>query len=442
MQEHYNAMCVLASSQADDCLVDAIWASGSPFYFRDLADMRSVLEPVSKVITKRATDTFANFQNAGEHELRCALITAWVSADSDFITPIKAILAKTSPSSLTAVYACVALQKLGDKSDELARFSNKFLSNNERRFSGINVLSSLREKGLPLLISYLETVPVKAWEDLHIQVVRHLALYGQSHEFAIEKARQYCIAVHGSLNPPYDIAAAAVDIELRELVRERAFEVPSVSPPRTVCAIKGLAKFDSKRAIEAVIFHLNKSFHYERELCAFLANIDPENAITLLFELAVSVERGSLVSAVGRALRRLKSADVDTALEAAFKSANRHRRSVAAELAGWLPVDRLASQLATLYEAETENKVRAAIFDAHTRRRNEVAVIELFAAFKVCPAENRWALLLSIVQLGDPILLNDPDDNLWIDTALDAVPFKYRHFVKQEIDLKEKKLKS
>lgn len=441
MQENYSAMRVLASSQADDLLVDAIWASGSPYFSVDLADMRGVIEPMSKVSTKRATHTMANFHNAGDDEFCCALITSWVSADPDFVAPIKAILTKISPSSLAAVYACVALQQLGDKSDEFAQFANQLLNSNERRFAGINALSSLRETGLPFLRAYIETVPVKAWEDLQIQVVRHLALHGQTHEFAIEKARQYCIAVHGSLNPPYDIAAAAVDIQLRELVMDKAFEVPSVSPSRTYCAIKGLAKFDSKRAIEAVILHLKKSARYEREHCAFLTNIDPENATTLLFDLAVGVERGSLVSAVGRALRRLESTDVDKVLEDAFKSANRRRRSVAAELAGWLSADRLAFQLTSLYATETENEVRTAIFAAHTRRRNEVAVVELFAAFKVCQVDKRWALLLSMLQLGDPILLNDPDDQLWIGTVLNSVPYKYWHFVKQEIDLKIGKLK-
>ena len=106
-----------------------------------------------------------------------------------------------------------------------------------------------------------------------------------------------------------------------------------------------------------------------------------------------------------------------------------------------MPADRLAFQLTSLYATETESKVRTAIYAAHTRRRNEVAVVELFAAFKVCPLDNRWALLLSMLQLGDPILFNDPDDKLWIGTVLDSVPFKYRHFVKQEIDRKVSELK-
>lgn len=440
-QENYSAMRVLASSQADDLLVDAIWASGSPYFSVDLADMRGVIEPMSKVSTKRATDTLADFHNADDDQFCCALVTAWVSADPDFIAPIKAILAKISPSSLTAVYACVALQQLGDETDEFAQFANQLLSSNERRFVGINVLSSLRGKGIPYLMSYLEKVPIKEWGDLEIRVVRHLALHDPLHDFAVKKASQYCISVRGPLSPPYDIAAEAVDTQLRELVMDTAFEVPSVSPSRTLCAIKGLAKFDNKRAIEAVLRHLKISSHYEREQCVLLTNIDPESAITLLFDLAVGVKRDSLVSAVGRALRRLKSTDVDTVLEDAFKSANRRSRSVAAELAGWLPADRLTVQLISLYETETENEVRTAIFAAHTRRRNEVAVIELFDAFKVCPVDKRWALLLSMLQLGDPILLNDPDDKLWIGTVLDSVPFKYRHFVKQEIELKIKKLK-
>ena len=440
MREHYNAVHALASSQADNLLVDAIWASKSPSFPSDLPDMRGVIEPMFKVITKRATDTLADFLNSDDDQLRCALITAWVSADPDFIAPIKAILAKISPSSFTAVYACVALQKLGDKSDEFAQFANQLLVKNEQPSFGINALSQLREKGLPFLMSYLDTVPVKEWGDLHIHVVRHLAFQDKSHDFAVKKAFQYCIVVHGALNPPYDIAAEVADGKLRELIMAKAFKVPSVSPSSTHCAIKGLARFDSKRAIEAVILHLKRSAHYEQEYCTFLTSIDPENAITILFDLAVSVERGSLVSAVGRALRRLKPADVDTVLEHAFISSNRRYRRVAAELSGWLPANRLTFQLTSLYKTETENDVRTAIFTAHTRRRNEVAVIELFAAFKVCPVDKRWALLLSMLQLGDPILLNDPDDKLWIGAALDSVPFRYRDSAKQEIELKIKKL--
>ncbi|MBP8285720.1 MAG: hypothetical protein KAX57_02660 [Rhodoferax sp.] len=441
MQENYSAMRVLASSQADDLLVDAIWTSGSPYFSVDLADMRGVIEPMTTVTTKRAADTLADFQNAGDDDFCCALITAWVSADPAFIAPIRATLAKISPSSLMAVYACVALQQLGDESDEFAQFANQLLSSTERCIAGINALCSLKGKGISYLMSYLESVPVKAWRDLEIRVVRHLALFDPSHDFAVEKASQYCIVVHGALNPPYDIAAEAVDTQLRELVRDKAFEVNSVSASRTYFAIKGLAKFDSNRATEAVLRHLKSSSHYEREQCVLLTNVDPKSAVTLLFDLAAAVERDSLVSAVGRALRRLEPTDVDIALERACKSANRRRRSVAAELAGWLPADRLTVQLALLYQTETENEVRTAIFAAHTRRRNEVAVIELFDAFKVCPEDKRWALLLSILQLGDPILLNDPDDKLWIGTVLESVPFKYRHFVKQEIDLKIEKLK-
>lgn len=434
MQENYGAMGGLASSRADEALVDAVWSSAAPYFSIDLADLRDSAQPMPKRLTTRAAGVFAAIQNADERDVLQAFTTAWLSADPDFIAPVKAILEHIDPLSVAAVYACVALQQLSDDSDEFASFASQVLKSKERRYAGINALFSLRDKGIPYLTQYLKTVPIKEWEDLEIQVLRHLALHEPSHAFAVAEACRYCIESHPSLDLPLDLAAELPDTKLRELILDKAFETNSSSPSRTYCAIKGLAKFDGKRATEAVLRHLKSSVHYERELCVLVTKIVPESAASLLFDMAVAVERGSLCSAVGRALRRLAPADVDKRLEVGFKSASRHSRSIAAELAGWLPADRLAAQLDSLFDAETEDKVRSAIFAAHVRRRNAGTVMELFVAFRECPTKQRWALLLAMLQVGDPVLLGDPDDSLWIGNVLSDVPHMYRSYAQKELE--------
>ena len=166
----------------------------------------------------------------------------------------------------------------------------------------------------------------------------------------------------------------------------------------------------------------------------------PETAATLLFDAVIKVERKGFCANVGRVLRRLDPSATDEFLKNAFASANRLNRKVAVELAGWLPAKLLATELAALYETESESDVLAAILSADTRQRNEAIIIELFGKFKNCPEEQRWALLLSILHLGDPILLSDSDDKLWIGDALCSAPFKYWHFTNQEIKRKIEKL--
>lgn len=441
MQENYGAMGTLASSRADEALVDAIWSSGTPHFSIDLADLRGATLPMSKTLTARAARTLAAFNGADRRDVICALVTAWLGADPDFIAPIKTVLKHIEPSSLDAVYACVALQQLGDESNEFAQFANQLLRSEERRYAGINALISLRGKGIPHLIAYLNSAPVKVWRDLEIQVLCHLYGDETSHAFAVAAAGRYCIEHSRSSDHPLELAAEVADPQLRELILDLAFDTTSISPFRTYCAIKGLTKFDNKRAIEAVLRHLKSSAHFERELCVLLTKIAPERAALLLFDMAVGVERGSLRSAVGRALRRLAPVDVDKHLEVGFKNDNRHSRSVAVELTGWLPAERLAAQLNSLFDVETEDKVRSAIFAAHARRRNEVTVTEIFTEFKVCPTEQRWALLLLMLKVGDPVLLGDPKDSLWIGNVLSDVPYVYACHAKKELEQRIASLK-
>lgn len=441
LDENYSAMVALATLQADEALVDAIWNSEAPYFSVDLVDLRDSTQPMPKALTARATDVLATIQKANERDVVRALTTAWLSADPDFIDRVKKVLGQIDPLSEAAAYACAALQQLGDESDEFATFAGQMLSNRERRHSGINALFSLRDKGISYLIEYLNSIPVKEWQDLEIRVLRCVALHNTSHAFAVGIARQYCEESPKSLDLPFDIAAEAADAELRSVILEKAFDTDSIQPYRTYCAIKGLARFDNNRAIEAAIHHLKCSTHYERELCVLLTKMSPESAATLLLEISVATERATLRSASGRALRRLPPALVDEPITEGFKSANRHSRSVAVEMTGWLHTGRLAAQLDSLFVTETEDKVRSAIFSAHARQRDEATVMELFATFKGCSSERRWALLLSMLQVGDPVLLDDPEDSLWIGNVLNDARYMYWRHAKNELQQRIAKLK-
>lgn len=272
-------------------------------------------------------------------------------------------------------------------------------------------------------------------------MLRRLASRPQSRAFALAEVRRYCIQSHRSLDLPLDLAAEVPDPQLRELILDKAFETQSIYPTRTYYAIEGLAKFDDKHAVEAVRRQLKNSNQNEHSLCALLATTAPENATAILFDTAVAVERDSLYAAAGRALRRLPPTEVDERLTQGFTSAHWQERRVAVELVGWLPADRLAIPLATLFDAETDQKVRSAYFAACARRRDEATVYELFAEFRVCPTKQHWALLLSILRVGDPMLLLDHDDRLWIGQALSDMPYVYARHAEEVLEQRVAKLK-
>jgi hypothetical protein len=115
-------------------------------------------------------------------------------------------------------------------------------------------------------------------------------------------------------------------------------------------------------------------------------------------------------------------------------------RTVAAELAAWLPPGRLSDALDDVVANDTEEQVRGAAFDALARQRRERIVRELAAVFPDAPWERRWTLLVAMLDVGDPYLLSDRNDPLWLGHILAEAPFAYaRH---AEAALKTRKQKA
>lgn len=46
-----------------------------------------------------------------------------------------------------------------------------------------------------------------------------------------------------------------------------------------------------------------------------------------------------------------------------------------------------------------------------------------------------------MLQVGDPILLGDPDDSLWIGNVLSDAPYMYRSHAQKELERRVTKLK-
>jgi hypothetical protein len=424
--EHYRATAALAALQADSALVDAIW--NSPHVTEDLAALRSMVRPLDKRLTEQTREVLSKNDLADEINMQKALTVAWLSADPDLIPLVRAVFARAKPESTIAGIACIALQQLGDRSSEFSQLAARLVPTKENCRRGMNALITTGKPGFERLAAYLRSKPVSTWEYEDESLIGILHDEPSTRTFAVEAAVRYCLE-RQSLDPPYDIAAEASDTAIRKKILYDAFRSHS-STVVSLRSIEGLAKFDIERAIEAAENGLRLDPAIERDLCRLLVQLAPSTASAKLINAAVSIERKSLLPAVGRALRRLDPAMVEPRLAERMEDSDRSIRAIVAELTGWLPPNRLTGALGNLADNDTEDKVRIAALAALDRRQREKIVLTLFVAFRQASEHRRWPLLIAILEAGDPYLLTDRDDPLWLGHILTDAPYVFVYHAK------------
>jgi hypothetical protein len=440
IQDHFDATRTLAALGADEALVDAIWKSGAPHSSIELAALRPFDQPLAKTLTERALIVLAAKGSAGEAEMTCALTVAWLSADIDFIPKVRSVLARTDPNSQTAGLACIALRRLGDRSSEFAKLAARLLSTEKNKHWGVNALLSMGEAGRGPLMAHLQSTPTSAWGPTEERIIDGMYEHQSARATAIDAAVRYW-QDRRPFDPPYEIAAEAERQDIREMILESAFSDDTFAPHGVLRAIKGLASFDPPRAVEAIEHGLRKQPKIERELCRLLVRLAPETAANILLDAAVTLDRPSLRAAVGRSLRRLDPSEIDLRLAELMRDPRREIRVVAAELACWLPPGRLTDSLNVLADRETEEPVRQAALGALARQRLESTVQALAAAFPSAPPDRRWVLLLAMLDAGDPFLLADRDDPIWLGHILTNAPHTYARHAEAALRERRQKIK-
>jgi hypothetical protein len=302
--EKYDALIALAAFEADEALVEAIWAGEIQHVADVIAELRNPKRLMSTKLTKRAYAALAAYEGLPEQSLQKAILIDWLSVDTGFILPVRKVFAESNPESLTARYACIALTQLGDRSNALADLASSLLVSEEGRVFSINALVANGKYGLDILAGFLRGREVTTWNQVDIEVLDALYRASPTRQFAVESAASYCLEGQ-ALFPPYEIAAEANNAKVREKIIRDAFAGHSDSETVSLQAIRGLAKFDSNRAIRAAESGLRTSPAIERDLCKIIARLAPNDAAEKLLNAAVSIERKSLRPAIGRTLRRL-----------------------------------------------------------------------------------------------------------------------------------------
>ena len=433
-QEFYQATVALAVLGADEILVELLSSPGFVDVPVPLADFRARQGRMPKSLTAGAVQAMRNLDTPDE-KLWGALAVAWLSGDADLIPDVRSVLDRVEPESKAALHACVALQGLGDTSPEFARAAEGLALSQDYRRQGLNALIGLGAVGVEGLKRWLREASDAERLNEGGFVIRALHTMEGGRDDAIEAAADLCRRHPMLLHPLYEIAAESSDRAVREKVLEEAFTDSSVIVHAPLDAMRGLAKFDTARAAEAVVAGLSNHPRIERALCRLLVQLESEKAAEKLIGAAVAEERESLSDAVGRALRLVSESMVADVIGEHLRGTEAERL-IACRIAGWLPFPKVSEALEGVVESDGSISVRRAALDALYRHREEAAVKNLFAKFAAerCEAR-RWALFLPVLGTADPYLLCTREDPLWLGHILTAdVPHAFEYHAREVIE--------
>ena len=433
-QEFRQALTALAALGTDSVLVEVLKQTDEvdiPINLVDhLATLRAHCGPMSKTLTNSALQMLQDTVSS-EDLLQTSLVIAWLSADTDFIPTVRTVLERTDPESQIANYACIALQELGDQSDDFARLAEQLAQTKENAEWGLRALRGLGCRGIEPLQNWIQS-PGTAERTKYIDsVILTLYHYPRTRKFAVDAAVNRCLHSDFTLDPLYDIAAESDNSDLRGQILDVAFTEREPVVMKPLRAIQGLTKFDVARAIDAIEHGLRFHANVEWDLCLLLVRIAPETAAEKLLDAIIAIERKSLIPVVGRVLRRLDPTTVAPSVVERMSIPLSSGRESVAEVAGWLLIPEITEALGRLAEHEHDRllNVRRVALDALERQRQEQMVYTLLEDFPHAKPAHQWALLVAILEIADPYLLDDREDPLCIEQIFtESVPYAFvRH---------------
>ena len=437
-EEVYHALVALAHLGPDRELVDALHRTGGTEVPPGLAELRAHRGPMPKELTLRSEKTLSN-AGAHERDILAALVVAWVSADPDMIVAVRTVLEGADPSSVTARLACIALDELGDRSVEFADVVAPLLHVEDNVDVALRALSAMGGSGCDRIAGWLaqrSDVPSYGHASAAIRI-----LYDNpgTREAAVAAALDCCKMRALVADPPWEIAAETRDPELRERMLETAFVPNPARPLDTLRAIDGLARFNVPKAVDAVRFAFRNSPNVAPQLCSTLVRIAPEGAARLLVDAAVSTEQTALREAAGRALRQLGSDPVADILVEGMQSDKADQRLAAVQIARWLPEPRIAEAVEDRADSDDSVQARGAALAALEAHRSEATVREILGTFAKSTERRQWRLLIAVLEIGDPELLADVEDELNLERVLAVAPGALRQHARNELQRRRKK---
>ncbi|MBI2839444.1 MAG: HEAT repeat domain-containing protein [Acidobacteria bacterium] len=215
------------------------------------------------------------------------------------------------------------------------------------------------------------------------------------------------------------------DRAVREFLVEEVFKGfgDSPDPDRITAAITGLAKRDVEIAFRLGTRAMEEGWEDVDPLPQLLLDLNPGQANEFLLD-HMTRERQSWVRwSIGRALRHVGDhATIGRSLRKMAEAPDPLVREAAAEMAGWSSHAELDEVLRQLALEDGEFEVRRAAQRSLRCRSRLHSIRLLMNSFQGLNSPRKWVVLEGILALGDPILLDDPADQLSLTALLGERP--------------------
>lgn len=420
------ATTILAQLDADEALVEVIETTGLNSVSVKLPWLRSDQKPMSKQITLNAKNILTTSAHTVDHIIP-ALIVASVSRDPDFIVPVRNTLRTSDPSGLVARYACIALNALNDTSDDFVIMACKLLKHEESARFALPAIVNAGEYGLVRIRRWLEFREASTYGPLEFVAIRCLYQKNATRLPAIEIAAKACLSSHALLDPPFEIAAESNNADLLDRIRQTAFDTDALNDQHCVRAIEGLVKFDIALARSAAVQAMQR-IPVIRGFFRLLDALISKELIQSFIDTAITTNRSVLRQWIGRMLRRFDIDEISDQIIFYLKQGNSQQRKAAAETAGWIVGCRVTNTIDDLAINDSSDEVRQASLAAIYAHNDEMTVRDLLAKLALADSQDRWRLLMTILKTGDPYLLADPNDSLFVFKVLSNLPPAFKFY--------------
>ena len=437
----------LAALHEDKAVVESVlrWGLHMP------ADLTDWGEGRTQIDEEKLQKAIEALNKADESAKINALLVLGISGRQDLIPRIRHVFSIARQESKVALASMITLDELRDKSSDAVRLFVLQLSVTERSVRAANALLNVgTEEALKNLAHYLCTIHRSDFHQFY-QIGAELALalskYPLTRSAALKtlwptiKDQRWISWPHAC----FEAVGNLDDEEMREWLREEAFPTEGAlrNVPRIASVIRGLAKFDPVAAFQAALRAL-RQMHCDREAIPnLLLELDADNAIPALCSHA-PIERYTLTRwAIGRSLRHADKRDlVLENLKGMLQSPDPRVRQAGAELAGWQNSGYLQETLHKLCIDDMSDRVRRASREALLRQRDEEEVYRLMIAFRSTDSDQQWSLLEASIELGDPYLLNDKKDPLWLERILDGAEIALVKHAEKRLEERVKEVRS
>jgi hypothetical protein len=226
--------------------------------------------------------------------------------------------------------------------------------------------------------------------------------------------------------------------DVHDILLDEAFACNPLVPARVLGAISGLWKLDPQDALHAAELGLQRLPDIKNHLPRLLVELAGAQAIAVLCRHLLRGETTAMRWCIARALRLVSDSEsLDRHVREMLSSQDRFVREVAVEICGWQPPGFMRDTLESLARQDFSDVVSRKAIEALQRQDEQRWVEQLMQEFQADSTARRWSLLASLLQLGDPYVLEDSRDRLWIGQILEESHEGYWEFVRKAI--KERK---